>query len=143
MIGKGRSLIIVDEEVNINTIVDVVTKAWTDHKKNVVEVNKLLDYYFGQQNQDYKKSNSDFYENDIQNQTTINYANSTVRTIVGYTYSQGAQITQRKGKYQRDIEKLIDIMNYENTETVDNEAGTMASIVGMSFFRNVSNKRII
>ena len=142
MIGKGRKLIIVDEEVNVNTIVDVVTKAWTDHKRNVAEVNKLLDYYFGNQNQDYKKSNSDFYENDIQNQTTINYANSTVRTIVGYTYSQGTQITQRKGKYQRDIEKLIDIMNYENSETVDTEVGTMASIVGMSFFGTFPTKEL-
>lgn len=142
MIGKGRRLIIVDEEVNKNTIVDVMTKAWTSHLKNVAEINKLLDYYFGKQNQDYKKSTSNFYENNIENQTTINYANSTVRTIVGYTYSQGAQITQRKGKYQRDIEKLIDIMNYENSDTVDNEVGTMASIVGMSYFGTFPTKEL-
>ena len=134
MIGKGRRLIIVDEEVNVNTIIDVISKAWTNHTRNVVDINYLLDYYFGKQNQDNKNSTSNFYENNIENQTTINYANSTVRTIVGYTYSQGAQITQRKGKHQRDIEKLIDIMNYENSETVDNEVGIMASITGMGYF---------
>lgn len=134
MIGKGRRLIIVDKEVDVNTIVDVIKKAWTDHKRNVTEINKLLDYYFGQQNQNCKQSTSNFYEDNVEHQTTINYANSAVRTIVGYTYSQGAQITQRKGRYQRDIEKLIDIMSYENSDTVDNEAGTMASIVGMGYF---------
>ena len=142
MIGKGRRLIIVDEEINENTIIDVMTKAWNQHLKNRIDINWLLDYYFGNQNKDYKASTSSFYENNIENQTTINYANSTVRTIVGYTYSQGAQITQRKGKYQRDIEKLIDIMNYENSETIDNEVGTMASIVGMSYFGTFPTKEL-
>lgn len=142
MIGKGRKLIIVDEEVNINTIVDVMNRAWTKHLKNVAEINKLMDYYFGKQNQTNKQSTDNFYENNIENQTTINYANSTVRTIVGYTYSQGAQITQRKGNYQKDIEKLIDIMNYENSETVDNEVGIMASITGMGYFGTFPTKEL-
>lgn len=142
MIGKGRKLIIVDEEVNINTIVDVMNRAWTKHLKNVAEINKLMDYYFGKQNQTNKQSTDNFYENNIENETTINYANSTVRTIVGYTYSQGAQITQRKGNYQKDIEKLIDIMNYENSETVDNEVGIMASITGMGYFGTFPTKEL-
>lgn len=142
MIGKGRKLIIVDEEVNINTIVDVMNRAWTKHLKNVAEINKLMDYYFGKQNQTNKQSTNNFYENNIENETTINYANSTVRTIVGYTYSQGAQITQRKGNYQKDIEKLIDIMNYENSETVDNEVGIMASITGMGYFGTFPTKEL-
>ena len=142
MIGKGRKLIIVDKEITRNTIVDVMKIAWTEHLKNVAEINKLLDYYFGKQNQNTKQSTSNFYGDDIENQTTINYANSTVRTIVGYTYSQGAQITQRKGKYQKDIEKLIDIMSYENSDTVDNEVGTMASIVGLSYFGTFPTKEL-
>ena len=142
MIGKGRRLIIVDEQVSANTIIDVMSKAWTNYTRNVVDINYLLDYYFGKQNQDNKNSTSNFYENNIENQTTINYANSTVRTIVGYTYSQGAQITQRKGKHQKDIEKLIDIMNYENSETVDNEVGIMASITGMGYFGMFPTKEL-
>ena len=142
MIGKGRRLIIVDEQVSANTIIDVMSKAWTNHTRNVVDINYLLDYYFGKQNQDNKNSTSNFYENNMENQTTINYANSTVRTIVGYTYSQGAQITQRKGKHQKDIEKLIDIMNYENSETVDNEVGIMASITGMGYFGMFPTKEL-
>ena len=132
-LGKGRELIIVDEEINRNTIIDVIRQAWTTHIKNVSDIHKLIDYYNGKQNQDKKASTSNFYGDDSEHQTTLNYANSTVRTIVGYTYSQGAQITQRKGTHLRDIEKLTDILNYENSETKDNEAGTWASITGMSY----------
>lgn len=131
--GKGRKLIIVDGEITPNTIKDIIQKAWTPFLRNRIEINKLIDYYCGDQNQNYKGSTTDFYGKGIENQMTINYANSTVRTIVGYTYSQGAQITQRKGKHLKDIEKLIDVMNYENSETVDHETGTMASICGMAY----------
>lgn len=132
-LGKGRKLIIVDEEVNENTIIDVIMKAWITHKENSIDIHKLIDYYNGEQNQNSKSSTSNFYGNEIENQTTINYANSTVRTIVGYTYSQGAQITQRKGRHLKDIEKLTDVLNYENSETKDNEAGFWASITGVSY----------
>lgn len=142
MVGKGRKLIIVDKEISPNTIIDVMNIAWTEHLRNVTDINKLMDYYFGKQNQTNKQSTNNFYENNIENQTTINYANSTVRTIVGYTYSQGAQITQRKGKHQKDIEKLIDIMNYENSDTVDNEVGTMASITGIGYFGTFPTKEL-
>ena len=134
MIGKGRKLIIIDEEINPSTIKDVIRKALTVHQENVVDINKLIDNYCGIQNQGGRKNTEDFYGKGIENQTTINYNYSTVRTIVGYTYSQGAQITQRKGSYQKDIEKLLDVMSVENSRTVDNESGNFASICGMSYF---------
>lgn len=142
MIGKGRKLIIVDEEINPSTIKDVIRKAWTTHKENVVDINKLIDNWSGTQNQNSKSVTIDFYDKSIENQTTINYNYSTVRTIVGYTYSQGAQITQRKGKHLKDIEKLIDVMNYENSETVDNESGNFASICGMAYFGTFPTKEL-
>lgn len=130
---RGRKLIIVDEEVSPTTVKDVIQKGWVDFQRNQIQINKLIEYYLGKQNQNSNGITTDFYGKAIENQTTINYASSTVRTIVGYTYSQGAQITQRKGKHLKDIEKLIDVMNYENSETVDHEVGTMASICGMAY----------
>lgn len=131
---KGRKLIIVDEEVTPRTVVDVIQKAWSTFSTNKKQIERLIQYYLGKQNQDFiSGSTEDFYGKGIENKTTINYASSTVRTIVGYTYSQGAQITQSKGKHLKDIEKLIDIMNYENSETIDHQVGTMASICGISY----------
>ena len=141
-IGTGRKLIIVDEEISPNTIIDVIKKAWTEHLKNVADIHKLVDYHNGKQNQNKKGSTNNFYGDEIENQTTINYASSSVRTIVGYTYSQGAQITQRKGKHLRDIEKLIDMLNYENSETKDFEAGTWAGITGMAYLGMFPSRKL-
>lgn len=131
---KGRKKIIIDGEVRPDTIFDIISKAWIVFQRNSVEINKLIDYFLGIQNVKYKGTpGASFYGNEIKNKTTINYASSTVRTIVGYSFSQGAQIVQRKGKHLKDIEKLVDIMNYENSETVDFEAGVMSSICGVSY----------
>ena len=133
-LGKGRKLIIVDEEVNINTIKDVIQKAWTPHFANKVDCEKLINIYNGIEEKNNKQTPdiSSYFaqEGDL----IVNYNYAAVRTIVGYTYSQGAQITQRKGKYLKDIEKLTDVMNYENSETIDNESGNFASITGMAYF---------
>ena len=61
MVGKGRKLIIVDKEISPNTIIDVMKIAWTNHLRNVTDINKLMDYYFGNQNQENKNSTSNFY----------------------------------------------------------------------------------
>lgn len=142
MIGKGRKLIIIDEEITPTTIKDVIRKALVIHQENVADINKLMDNYCGKQNQGKRSITEDFYGKGIENETTINYNYSTVRTIVGYTYSQGAQITQRKGTHQKDIEKLIDIMSYENSETIDNECGNFASICGMAYFGTFPTKEL-
>lgn len=142
MIGKGRELIIIDEEINPTTIKDVIRRALVIHQKNVADINILIDNYCGKQNRNSKNSTEDFYGKGIENQTTVNYNYSTVRTIVGYTYSQGAQITQRKGEHQEDIQKLIDIMSYENSETIDNESGNFASICGMAYFGTFPTKEL-
>lgn len=126
-------MIIVDGKVTPYTVLDIIQKAWDTFRVNKAEIEKLVAYYCGDQNQRLKGVTADFYGNVLDDKITINYANSTVRTIVGYTYSQGAQITQRKGSHLKDIEKLIDIMSYENSETKDHEAGTMASICGMAY----------
>lgn len=133
MLGKGRKLIIVDSEINKNTIVDVIKKAWTTHQSNVADCNQLIEIYNGTKDKQYNNPNINPYFS-TEGEIIVNHNYATVRTIVGYTYSQGAQITQRKGKYLKDIEKLIDIMNYENSETIDNESGNYASITGMAYF---------
>lgn len=128
--GKGRKLIIVDQEITPNTIKDVIINAWTTFKANKYQIQRLIDIYCGKQNTTYSVEGKSKV---LENKTTVNYNYSTVRTIVGYTYSQGAQIVQRKANRLKDIEKLVDTLNYENTETKDTEAGTFASICGLSY----------
>lgn len=132
MVGKGRKLIIVDKEINPGTIKDVIALAWTTHQRNVEEINQLIDIYCGTQGR--KETVDRKYRANLSENVVVNRNYATVRTLVGYTFSQGAQITQRKGKHLDDIEKLIDVMNYENADTVDGESGNFASICGMAYF---------
>ena len=131
MVGKGRKLIIVDKEITPSTIKDVISIAWTTHQRNVTDINQLIEIYCGTQN---KQQLDGKYVKNLQEDVVVNRNYATVRTIVGYTYSQGAQITQRKGKHLKDIEKLIDVMSYENSDTIDGESGNYASICGMAYF---------
>lgn len=130
MIGQGRKRIIIDKEINKDTIVSVLLEAWQYHLQNIQDMKYLINYYKGKQDID-KRAPS--YSSGINNKVTLNYAYSSVRDIVGYTFGKPTQIIQRKTRYKKDIEKIADIMEYENSSVVDNETATMAAITGIGY----------
>ncbi len=130
MIGQGRKKIIIDKEINRNTILDILIEAWKYHLENIRDMKYLIDYYKGQQDIQKRVSN---YSSGIDNKVTVNYAYSSIRDLVGYTFGKPTQIIQRKTKYKKDIEKIADIMEYENSSTIDNEVATMAAITGIGY----------
>ena len=130
MIGQGRKRIIIDKEINKDTIIDVLLEAWSYHRDNIKDMMYLINYYKGQQ--DISKRNPS-YSSGINNKITVNYAYSSVRDLVGYTFGKPTQIIQRKTRYKKDIEKIADIMEYENSSTVDNEVATMTAITGIGY----------
>lgn len=138
-IGKGRSRIIIDDEINKDTIIDVLQKAMKIHTKNVQEMQYLIDYYKGQQT---ILSRENPYASDINNKVVLNYAFSSVRDIVGYTFGKDAEIIQRKIKYKEDIEKLSDIFGYENSSIADTEAATMSAITGMGYVSTLPSEEL-
>lgn len=130
-IGQGRKKIIIDKEINKDTIIDILLEAWTIHLENFKDMKYLLNYYKGSQDIQ-KRTSANSYG--INNKVTVNYAYSSVRDIVGYTFGKPAQIIQRKTKYKKDIQKIADILEYENSSTVDNEVATFSSITGLGYF---------
>ena len=130
-IGQGRKRIIIDKEINKDTIIDVLLDAWTIHLKNVKDMKYLLNYYKGFQDIRNRTSANSY---GINNKITVNYAYSSVRDIVGYTFGKPAQIIQRKTKHKKDIQKIADILEYENSSTIDNEVATFAAITGIGYF---------
>lgn len=140
MIGQGRRKIIIDKEINKNTILDVLNEAWSYHLENVRDMKYLIDYYKGQQDIQKRASN---YSSGIDNKVTVNYAYSSIRDLVGYTFGKPTQIIQRKTKYKKDIEKIADIMEYENSSTVDNEVATMAAITGIGYLCTLPTDELI
>lgn len=130
MIGKGRRKIIIEKEINRDTIIEVLMEAWNYHLENIRDMKYLINYYKGEQDIEKRQPN---YSSGINNKVTVNYAWSSIRDLVGYTFGKPTQIIQRKTKYKKDIEKIADIMEYENSSTVDNEVATMAAITGIGY----------
>lgn len=140
MIGQGRRRIIIDKEINKDTIISVLSEAWSYHLANVVDMKYLINYYKG--NQDIAKRAPN-YSSGINNKVTVNYAYSSIRDVVGYTFGKPTQIIPRKSKYKKDIEKISNILEYENSSTVDNEVATMAAITGIGYFCTLPTEELI
>lgn len=130
LVGNGRKRIIFEDEINRDTIIEVLQKAMTIHLQNQKEMQYLIDYYKGKQS---ILNRANPYASDINNKVVLNYAYSSVRDIVGYTFGKDAEITQRKFKSKEDVETLSDIFNYENSSIADTEAATMAAITGIGY----------
>lgn len=130
-IGKGRRRIFDDREINKDTIIQILFDAMNIHRLNVNDMKYLIDYYKGQQDILNRAAPS---TTNINNKVVLNYAHSSVRDIVGYTFGKPVQIIPRKAKYRKEIKQLSDIFEYENSGTVDNETATFAAICGLSYF---------
>ena len=138
-IGKGRRKIYDDREINKETIIQILFDALNVHRLNVQNMIYLIDYYKGDQDILKRQAPS---TSSINNKVVLNYAHSSVRDIVGYTFGKPIQIIPRKGKNRKDIKKLADILEYENSNTVDNEAATLSSICGMSYICTLPSSEI-
>lgn len=128
---NGRKMIVLDEKINDNNAKDLILKSVAYHKINKERMEYLISYYLG--NQDILKRPSPYASN-VNNKVVVNYASSTTRSLVGYFLGIPIKLSQNKDKAQEDIQKLNEIFDYENTKTVDIEAGLYASITGLGYF---------
>lgn len=138
-VGKGRYKIFDDREINENTIIQIIFDAMNTHRRNIRAMTYLIEYYKGQQDILNRNAPS---TSEINNKVVFNYANSSVRDIVGYTFGKPIQIIPRKAKYRKDIKNLSDILEYENVSTIDNEVATYSSICGISYFCTLPSKEL-
>lgn len=139
MIGYGRQRIIDDREINEQNIIQILVDAFTIHRQNVADMKYLINYYKGKQDILKRPEPS---TSGINNKAVLNYAYSSERDIIGYTFGKPIQIIPRKGKARRDIKKLTDLMEYENSNTVDNEVALLAGITGVGYFYTLPSEEI-
>ena len=139
-IGKGRRRIIIDAEINRNTILSVLTKAWGIHCLNIADMKYLINYYKG--SQDIEKRTTT-YTSGINEKVTLNYAYSSVRDIIGYTFGKPAQLIQRKVKNRKDMEKIADILEYENSALADHETATLTAITGVGYLCTLPTEEVL
>ena len=138
MIGNGRKRIIDDREINETTIVQILIDAFQIHRENINDMKYLINYYKGKQ--DILKRPEP--TSGINNKTVLNYAYSSERDIIGYTFGKPIQIIPRTGKFRKDIKELNDLMEYENSSTVDNEVALLSGITGVGYFYTLPSEEI-
>lgn len=139
MIGFGRKRIIDDREINKQNIIQILVDAFAIHRQNVNDMKYLINYYKGKQDILKRQAPS---TTGINNKTVLNYAYSSERDIIGYTFGKPIQIIPRKGKARKDIKKLSDLMEYENSNTVDNEVALLSGITGVGYFYTLPSEEI-
>jgi len=139
MYGDGRQKIYNDTPINRNTILQILQDAWNIHEQNVADMKYLIRFFKGKQDilKRAKANNSE-----INNKVVLNYANSSVRNIVGYTFGKPIQFIPRIGDNKDQIKRLSDIFEYENAYTIDNEVAFDASITGLGYFCTLPSSEI-
>lgn len=139
----GRKRIIIEKEVTRDTLIEILQKALPIHSENVQDIQYLISYCKGEQNI-YNRTNNDAgYNQDINNQTVINYAWSSVRDIVGYTFGKNTQYTPTGDKFREDIDEINRILTYENNALADHESSTYASICGLGYLCMLPSEELL
>lgn len=143
MIGDGRKRIIIEKEINRNTLLEILSEAMSIHQTNVNEFKYLINYYKGKQDILKRSSESAGYNSSINNRVVVNYAYSSSRDIVGYLFSKSTQYVCKDIEHRKEVEQIAELFNYENGALVDHEAATLASITGMSYLFILPSKELL
>lgn len=126
----GRRRIYTELDITEGNIKQILNDALTVHNKNVLEMQKLINYYLGKQ--DILTRNTP-YASEVNNKIIIDYAQSIVRDIVGYTFGKDIEYVQKKTNLIEDVEELSLILQYEDISLVDIVTATFASICGVGY----------
>ncbi len=130
--NRGRKIIYSNiEEIDVANIVDILKEALSVHFENVKDMTYLLNYVKGEQDILKRSAPS---TSSINNKVVLNYAYSSIRDILGYTFGKPIEVILRSGNYKKDLKEIVDILEYENSDTVDNEVATYSAICGVGYF---------
>lgn len=139
----GRKRIIIEKEITRENLIPILQKALSIHYENQQECRYLIDYCKGKQNILDRNAESAGYNSSINNQTVINYAWSSIRDIVGYTFGKNTQYTPTSGSYRKDIDELSRILTYESNALADHESSTFASICGFGYLCMLPSEELL
>lgn len=126
----GRKRIFTDEEINNDTIVKILTEAIGIHNTNVDQMQRLIWYYLGKQD---ILSRAPAYYSGVNNKVVINYAQSAVRDILGYTFGKDIEYIQRGKAKIEDVTEFSNILESANVSLEDTITALFCSICGVGY----------
>ena len=130
VLSFGRSRIFTDKEINSETIIPILTEALAVHNMNVAEMQRLIWYYLG--NQDILTRLPAYYSG-VNNKVVINYAQSTVRDILGYTFGKDIEYIQRGKASIEDVTEFANIIESADVSLEDTITALFCSICGVGY----------
>ncbi len=130
-INYGRKRIILNyDKVTPSNFREVFDAAFPVFGSNKGDCKYLIDVYLGKQDiLDRPAPNT----TEINNKCVVNYAYPITREIVGYTFGNAFEFAEVKNEFKEDANFIDDIYDYEGGYATDLDAGTYASICGMSY----------
>ena len=140
---KGRKRIIIEKDITRDNLIEILQKALSIHQENAKECEYLISYCKGEQNILKRSTEEAGYNNAINNKTVINYAWSSVRDIVGYTFGKATQYFSTSNKFRKDIDEINRILTYENNALADHESSTYASICGFGYLCALPSEELL
>lgn len=129
-VSYGRQRIYTELDITEENIKEILNNALSVHNQNVAEMERLVNYYLGRQHILDRQSR---YTSDVNNKLVLNYANSIVRDIVGYTFGKDIEYVQKDSNLIKEVEELNKILQYEDISLVDIVTATYASICGVGY----------
>lgn len=117
------------ETLNNTTLHIELNKALQIHNENVKAISYLMNYYKGKQDI-LERSEED---RRVNNKVVVNYAQSSTRDIVGYTFGKSIQYVQREHDFMQDVQKINSYMSSENKSTLDIVMANDQSICGTAY----------
>lgn len=118
-------------------LIELLNRSLSSHLDNARQIKFLINYFKGEQE---ILSRVKEVRSDINNRIVFNYAMSTTRDIIGYTFGKPVQYTQRKQEGRESITLLNDYMEMEDKPAQDQELSTFCSICGVGYRAIFPNK---
>lgn len=129
-LSYGRKRIYTELDITKENLKQILNDALVIHNQNAIQMQKLIDYYLGKQD---ILSRQPIYTSEVNNKVVINYAQSIVRDIVGYTFGKDIEYVQRKSELIEAVEELTSILQYEDVSLVDIVTAIFSSICGIGY----------
>lgn len=143
MNGFGRTKILRDEtEVTAETVVQIVSETFSEHRNNCADINYLYEYYKGNQP---ILSRTKQIRPEICNMIVENRANEIVAFKTGYLLGEPLQYVSRgdAGTVSEDIGKLNDLMVLSGKATLDKDLSEWMYICGHGYRMILPNSEAI
>lgn len=126
----GRTRIYTELEVNEANLPTILNNSLAIHNVNRQEMENLIRYYEGNQP---ILNRAEVYSSGVNNKIILNYAQSVVRDIVGYTFGKDIEYVAKEPEQSDNVRELTSILQFCDISLCDFTSALFSSICGIGY----------